>query len=241
MLPFLEAAALDALVADHLSHSDLPSKITLVSDPQTNIESEPELSMIQIIAEWKGLGRTPHRGLYWDESDDSAKQRNWKKMGGVALAILCLSLWLGYRQTVANIATLQKRLKQSQQQIETSKNEIQELEAYTREQNHFIELNALFEHLQALSSLAPNALGQIITPIQGIWVKTLSYEEGQLELRLLTQDPNLITQVLTHLKQTPMIESVHLTLQQTLKINKHPITEFALSIKLIKSRSPTED
>ncbi|MGK5092656.1 hypothetical protein WDW89_11665 [Deltaproteobacteria bacterium TL4] len=228
-LPPLSQEIFPHFIKDHLPARE-QSFETICLDFENSAENTP-CSIFNFLKTRKGEGRTPFQGFWWEQVE---KKQKWNaKTGGVlAMTLLCLTVGGVYYSTQKNISSHKKELQSAKEQIEIGQNHITKLNEYTLKQNHFLRVNTLYEHLKASSLMARNLLEQVITPIKGVWIKKLYYEDERLDLKLLTLEPALISNVLTYLEGSPLIKTVHLREQQAITLREEKILELSLELQL---------
>ncbi|MBF0350773.1 MAG: hypothetical protein HQM11_07055 [SAR324 cluster bacterium] len=195
-------------------------------------EATNTLTIENLISQGQFSQTSTRHPFSWNvqKSQNLAKYQKSLLIAVPSLLISGILIWHQYtRNSIDHIKT---ELTQAMLKTDERRIQLQLLNDYTAQQNHFLQVNALYQHLKTYSSLAHSVLDQIISPIQGVWVKSLDYQDGKVEVALFTIDPELIPQVLVSLKSNSLIQNVHFKLQQKVELYQREVTEFVLNIEL---------
>ncbi len=196
------------------------------------INSATHLSIFSIVQQWKGIAKNANYPFWW-ETREIAWQTNWKWVGVLGWVGVMLGL-IGWNFiAIESNQKLRQQLNQSLQKIKEDQTKILQFKAYTAQQERFIQVETIYEHLNDSSVIAKRMLKQLITPLNSrVWVDKLSYAEHRVELNLLALETSLIPQVLDQLADVPMVKEVLLKSQQMTELNQQDITKFILQVDL---------
>ncbi|MBF0279048.1 MAG: PilN domain-containing protein [SAR324 cluster bacterium] len=196
------------------------------------LDSSTHISIFSIAQHWKGNAKHIKNPFWWEKPEISWKNQ-WRWIGVIGWIFIMIGLIVWDYSAIENNRELQQNLNKSLQRIKEDQTKINQFKAYTEQQEHFIQVGTIYQHLKDSSVMVKKILEQLIGSMSAsVWIEKLSYQEQSLELNLVALETSLIPQVLEHLEQTPMIDQVFLKSQQMSQLNQRDVVKFVLHIEL---------
>ena len=230
----------EKVIEDYLNISpDTIHPLSLSEHAQPTINNTTHLSILSVIRQGKGIAKNASHAFWWETREISWKT-NWKWVGVQGwMGIMLFLIGWNFIAIEAN-QKLQQQLTQSDQKVKEDQTKMIQFKEYTAQQEHFIQVNTIYQHLKASSAMAKQMLDQLITPMNApVWIEKLIYEEHRLELHLLAMEKAIIPEVLDQLEAVLMVNKILLQSQQMIQLEQRDIVKFALQIELRTEHAKT--
>ena len=245
-LPAFENFPLEHFVSDQLPLEKTPQTFRLLPEETVNtlsengsytneINEQQDVDIVQngitmesVLAEWKGLARSPQTGFWWDSSSKYRRLKQiklWKNLAGaLILTGVVASALFYYQLQQQNLSSLELKL---ENQILNSPFVLS-----AESEKHIEQLEILAKQLVQEAFWTQQTLQTLLSSIEGSWLEGFYFKDHNLRLELLTLEP--VNAVDLFIKLSKMSETAHVQLkfQQKSSIKGHEVIRFTLAIEL---------
>ena len=251
-LPAFENFPLEHFVSDQLPLEKTPQTFRLLPEETVNtlsengsdtneINEQQDVDIVQngitmesVLAEWKGLARSPQTGFWWDSSSKYRRLKQiklWKNLAGALILTGVVASALFYYQ-------LQQQRKNLQQNLSSLELKLENLILNSpfilsaESEKHIEQLEILAKQLVQEALWTQQTLQTLLSSIEGSWLEGFYFKDHNLRLELLTLEP--VNAVDLFIKLSKMSETAHVQLksQQKSRIKGHEVIRFTLAIEL---------
>jgi len=240
-VPKLEKTARENLIHDLFAEPMAVARLSHpTAEPETRDHSRrsdaESLSMDDLVSGFQGTVNDPQKGFAWIPSSRKGFPRILLVLIPLILSMTeFLYYWVD--RTDRHLESIHEERIKLQKQLEDQRKRVQESRAIQDQRSEVEQARKQYAFQQQHRYRLLEALEQIFYSVEGAWIKQIRYHHNSISLNLLSEDPEVIPELLKSFSQSGKFEQVRLQSRSKIQIKGREAVRISLKMNIAPKKA----